>query len=122
MGVFKKEKVGVDQQAISTLISEGSVIEGNLKAQAYARIDGHITGDVAVEEGLILGEKGIVDGNVKTKDMVVYGTVNGKIDVHSIEVKATGKITGDIRTGTLLVEPGGVYNGHMIMTTTADRQ
>jgi len=116
MGVFsKKNKIALDLQAISTLISEGAVLEGNLNAPAYTRVDGQVNGDVIINEGLILGETGIINGKVSTKEMVVYGTVNGNLDVHSLEIKATGKINGDIKTHTLAVESGAVYNGNLLM-------
>jgi cytoskeletal protein CcmA (bactofilin family) len=121
MGVFSKKKVALDLQAISTLISEGSTVDGDLRAPAFTRIDGQVTGNVNVDEGLILGEKGIVKGNVTTKQVIIYGTVNGNITVESLEIKATGKITGDIETGTLQVEAGGVYNGKLAMTTTESK-
>jgi cytoskeletal protein CcmA (bactofilin family) len=105
MALFsKKEKVALDLQSISTLISEGCIFDGNLKAPAYTRIDGQVTGDVTVDEGLILGEKGSVLGNVITKEMVVYGVVNGNIQTNSLEIKATGKVTGEITTQALTVE------------------
>jgi cytoskeletal protein CcmA (bactofilin family) len=123
MGVFtKKDKVALDLQAISSLISEGCVITGSVTAPAVARIDGHINGDVQVNEGLILGEKGLIKGNVTTKELIVYGTVNGNINVQSLEIKGTGKITGDIETGTLLVEAGGMYNGRLAMSAAATKQ
>ena len=56
----RKNKVELDQQVISTLISEGCVFDGNMKAPAYVRIEGTINGDVTIDEGLILGEKGTV--------------------------------------------------------------
>jgi len=112
----KKDKVALDLQSISTLISEGSILDGNIKAPAYARIDGQITGDIMVDEGLIVGEKGSILGNVITKEMVVYGTVTGNLQVNSLEIKATGKITGEIRTQTLQVENGAVYDGSLSMT------
>jgi cytoskeletal protein CcmA (bactofilin family) len=115
MALFKKDKVALDMQSISTLISEGSIFDGNLKAPAFARIDGQITGDVTVDEGLILGEKGLIHGNVVTKEMVIYGTVNGNLQVSSLEIKATGKVTGEIKTQTLTVETGAVYNGKLSM-------
>lgn len=116
MAIFgKKDKVSLDLQSISTLISEGCVIDGGIKAPAFARIDGQITGDVAVDEGLILGEKGTITGNVITKEIVVYGTITGDIQTSSLEIRATGKITGTITTQTLLVETGGVYNGLLSM-------
>jgi cytoskeletal protein CcmA (bactofilin family) len=117
MALFsKKEKVALDLQSISTLISEGCIFDGNLKAPSYVRIDGQITGDVIVDEGLILGENGSVLGNIITKEMVVYGDVNGNIQTNSLEIKATGKVTGEIRTQTLTVENGAVYNGSLSMT------
>jgi cytoskeletal protein CcmA (bactofilin family) len=112
----KKEKVALDLQSISTLISEGCIFDGNLKAPAYTRIDGQVTGDVTVDEGLILGEKGSVLGNVITKEMVVYGVVNGNIQTNSLEIKATGKVTGEITTQALTVENGAVYNGSLSMS------
>lgn len=117
MALFsKKEKVALDLQSISTLISEGCVFDGNLKAPAYTRIDGRITGDVTVDEGLILGATGSVLGNVITKEMVVYGVVNGNIQANSLEIKSSGKVTGEITTQTLVVENGAVYNGSLSMT------
>src|ERR1700760_1328296 len=112
----KKDNVSLDLQSISTLISEGCIFDGNLKAPAFARIDGQITGDVMVDEGLILGETGSVLGNIVTKEMVIYGTVTGDIQTNSLEIKATGKVTGEIRTQTLQVENGAVYNGSLSMT------
>ncbi|MDB5005628.1 MAG: Polymer-forming cytoskeletal [Mucilaginibacter sp.] len=69
-----------------------------------------------VDEGIILGEKGSIQGNVITKEMVVYGTVNGNLQVNSLEIKASGKVTGEIRTQILQVENGAVYNGSLSMT------
>jgi cytoskeletal protein CcmA (bactofilin family) len=119
MALFgKKDKVAIDLQTISTLISEGCVVDGNIKAPAYVRIDGQVNGDVFIEEGLIIGEKGVVVGNILTKELVVYGTLNGNLQVGSLEIKATGKINGEIQTLTLSVENGAVYNGNLSMTTS----
>jgi cytoskeletal protein CcmA (bactofilin family) len=112
----KKNKVELDQQVISTLISEGCVFDGNLKAPAYMRIDGQINGDVTIDEGLILGDKGSVTGNIVTKEIIVYGTVKGNISTHSLEIRSTGRITGDIKTQVLQVETGGIHNGKLAMS------
>ena len=116
MALFKKDKVALDMQSISTLVSEGCIIDGDLKAPAFARIDGQITGDVMIDEGLILGEKGSIQGNVVTKEMIVYGTVSGNLQVTSLHIKASGKVMGEIRTQTLEVENGAVYDGTLSMT------
>jgi cytoskeletal protein CcmA (bactofilin family) len=119
MAMFsKRNKVELDQQVISTLISDGCVLDGNLKAPAFVRIEGQITGDVIIDEGLILGESGLVTGNVITKEMIVYGAVHGNINTHSLEIRSTGRITGDIKTQVLQVEPGGSHNGKLSMSAS----
>ena len=116
MAMFSKKKIKLDQQVISTLISEGCVLDGNLKALAYVRVEGEINGDVTIDEGLILGEKGSIAGNITTREMIVYGTVLGNINTQSLEVRSTGRITGDIKTEVLQVEPGGSHNGKLSMS------
>jgi len=119
MSLFKQKSKGMnDQQLIATLISEGCIIEGNIKAPNFVRIDGHIKGDINVEEGMILGENGIVNGNVYTKEMIVYGTINGNLRVESLKIQSSGKINGEIQTQTLQVEMGAVYNGKISTNTT----
>jgi cytoskeletal protein CcmA (bactofilin family) len=115
----KKNKVELDQQVISTFLSDGCVFDGNMKAPAFVRIEGQINGDVTIDEGLILGEKGLINGNVVTKEMIVYGTINGNINTHSLEIRSTGRITGDIKTQVLQVETGGSHNGKLSMSAGA---
>jgi len=114
MALFKG-KVELDQQTISSIISEGCVVEGSLQAPAFARIDGQINGNVTIEQGLILGEKGNIQGNVHTKQMVVYGNIDGDIVTDVLEIRSTGKITGKITTGRIQVDAGAVYNGSLSM-------
>lgn len=111
----KKAQPAIYRQPITTLISEGSIVNGSLTAQAFARIDGHIKGDVEISEGIILGTHGCIDGNVRTKEMIIHGNVKGNISVNAIEIGATGVVTGDINTTSLSVETGGVYNGRLVM-------
>ena len=79
------------------------------------RIDGHIKGDLFIGEGLIVGEDGLIDGNVTTREIVVYGTVNGKVKAESIDIKSSGKILGEIQTKTFQVERGAIYTGMVSM-------
>lgn len=102
-----------------TLISKGCVVTGKIESDVFVRIDGHIKGDLFIGEGLIVGEDGIIDGNVNTREIVVYGTVNGKVKAESIDIKSSGKILGEIQTKTLQVERGAVYTGMVSMAKEA---
>src|ERR1051326_4882730 len=99
--MFKKNKeqtVEINEQEISAIIGEGYVFTGEMHGTSVIRIEGKIIGNVNVEGGVILGEKGIVEGNINTRSAIVYGTVNGDVKTSHLEIKKTGNVTGDIST------------------------
>ncbi|MDQ8005247.1 MAG: polymer-forming cytoskeletal protein [Pedobacter sp.] len=117
--MFKKNKdaksLDLNQQEISTLIGHGYEINGEISGKSVIRIDGKVTGNVTTEGGFILGDKGIVIGNIKTKSAIIYGTVTGNVQAVQLEIKKTGVVNGDIKTETLEIELGAQYNGKLEM-------
>ncbi len=98
-----------------TLISKGCVVHGRIESDVFVRIDGHIKGDLIIGEGLIIGENGIIEGNIKAREIVVYGTVNGSVKADSIDIKSSGNILGELHTNSLQVETGATYIGNVTM-------
>lgn len=115
--MFKKNKLhkDINQQEISALIGDGFTLTGDLTGNSVIRIDGQINGNVKVTNGLILGEKGVIIGDIETGSAVIYGRVNGHVQAQQLEIKKTGKVNGDIKTGTLEIEMGAQYNGKLEM-------
>ena len=75
----------------------------------------YIKGDVFIGEGLIVGENGLIEGNVHTREIVIFGTINGTVKADSIDIKSSGKILGELHTNSLQVEKGAIYVGSVIM-------
>lgn len=117
--MFKKNKdakaLDLNQQEISTLIGHGYEINGEISGKSVIRIDGKVTGNVTTEGGFILGDKGVVVGNIKTKSAIIYGKVTGNVEALQLEIKKTGVVNGDIKTETLEIELGAQYNGKLEM-------
>ena len=118
--MFKKnnkdqQPVEINQNEISTIIGEGYVFTGELKGSSVIRIEGKIIGNVNVEGGVVLGEKGNVEGNITTKSAIIYGTVHGNVKTTQLEIKKSGRVTGDITTDTVEIELGAQYNGKLNM-------
>ncbi|RBQ04572.1 bactofilin family protein [Pedobacter miscanthi] len=115
--MFKKNNQikDLNQQEISTLIGLGFTITGELKGKAVIRIDGTVIGNVNVEGGIVLGEKGMIKGDIQTDSAIIYGTVNGNVKAQNLEIKKTGKVNGDIKTEAIEIEMGAQYNGKLEM-------
>jgi len=111
----EQKPLEIKGEQITTVIGEGYVFTGDLHGSTIIRIEGKITGNVTVEGGVVLGEKGIIEGDIKTKSAIIYGTVNGNVKATQLEIKNTGNIHGDISTDILEVEMGAVYNGKLNM-------
>jgi cytoskeletal protein CcmA (bactofilin family) len=118
--MFKKntkdqQPLEINQNEISTIIGEGYVFTGELKGSSVIRIEGRIIGNVNVDSGVVLGEKGIIEGDIITKSAIIYGTVNGNVKTSQLEIKKSGHVTGDITTDTVEIELGAQYNGKLNM-------
>lgn len=103
------------QDKILTLISDGCKFEGNLSSPSTTKIDGHVVGNLRGESGIIIGEKGIVEGNVNAVDVTIHGTVKGNIKAHKLEIKRTGSLDGDITVEELVTDAGSRFNGNSKM-------
>jgi cytoskeletal protein CcmA (bactofilin family) len=113
--MFKKKESFSADTKILNLINEGCKVEGILISDSSIRVDGTVQGNLEVEEGAIIGDKGLVTGDIKTKSLIVYGMVHGNIDSYCLEIKSTGCVNGEIKTSKLHIEFGGVYNGSLTM-------
>ncbi|MGN6249268.1 MAG: bactofilin family protein [Ginsengibacter sp.] len=120
--MFKKSKdlqpVEIDQQEISTIIGEGYTFTGEIRGASVIRIEGTVLGNINVEGGVILGEKGKIQGDIETRSAIIYGTITGNVKTVQLEIKKTGVVNGDITTDTLEIELGAQYNGKLDMRRT----
>ena len=107
----------VTNEAITTIIGEDLVVEGNLTSLASIRVDGKVNGNVDVQKLVIVGEKAQVSGDISTKKIIVFGKITGNIKAAEVQIKKTGLVNGDIIVLAIEIEMGGKYNGNLIMNS-----
>jgi len=119
--MFNKEKS--PERAISasaTLISPGTILNGDLKSGSDLRIDGTIKGNVKCDAKIIIGPTGFVEGNIEGANADIYGKVSGNVGVKELlQLKDQGNIEGNIIAVKLLVDPTAVFNGKCQMGAQA---
>ncbi len=109
-------------EAITTIIGEDLVVEGNLTSVASIRVDGKVTGNIDVQKLIIIGEKAQVTGNISTKKVIVFGKLTGNVNAAEVQIKKTGFVNGDINVQAIEIEMGGKYNGNLIMNSTKQEE
>ena len=94
------------------LIGAGTVIDGDVRSNGDIRIDGTVHGSVNSKAKVVIGNTGVIEGDVIGQNADVSGTVKGKTTVADLLfLKSTAKIIGDLVTGKLVVEVGATFTG-----------
>ena len=97
---------------MNTLIGKGSVLEGKIKIEGVARIDGKIKGEIEVTDSLVIGTTAEIEADITAKSAVIGGKVTGKIFApEKVELQSKSMIIGEITTKNLIIEDGAVFQG-----------
>ncbi len=92
-------------------LGNGTKLVGDITAQNDIRIDGELEGNLNCSGKVILGPKGIIKGHVDCQSAVIEGTISGSLKVKDLlQVKEAARISGEITTEKLMVQPGAVFN------------
>jgi len=109
---FKK----VAEQALNapnTVIGEGISLEAvRMTGAESVRIDGTYKGNLELDGSLVLGDSGVIHGNVEASYFLVAGEITGNIKCHTqLHFASTAKVTGDVEAQSLIVDEGSQVTG-----------
>ncbi len=98
---------------VPSIISFGTKIKGNILSGDIIHIDGSLEGNIVCEE-LIIGSRGHVYGQVKAKNLSIYGLLQGSAEAENVVLAKSSRIIGDIMHHSIAIEPGAFIDGHCI--------
>ena len=123
--MFKKKK---NNFQIDTLIDSGMKINGLTEVSGGLRLDGKIYGDLNFKEekpgAIVIGQNGLIEGNIAVPTAVIAGKVLGNIITSEyLEIESTGIVEGDISYNLIEIHAGAIVKGIMIKLgkTQADK-
>jgi cytoskeletal protein CcmA (bactofilin family) len=111
MGVFGKSNKEPKQQSGATIIANGTFIKGGIDTKGSVHIDGKFEGGIMSNETITVGQNGEVYADVRSKNLIVSGFLDGVINAENVHILSTGKIIGKMSYKNLTIEPGGVFDG-----------
>lgn len=101
------------------VINSGTEVIGDIISNGDVRIDGILRGTVNTKAKLVIGQSGMIEGDIKAQNSDISGQVKGNITVDELLVlKSSGKVVGDITTKKIVVETGGEFNGKCQMQSS----
>ena len=108
------------QPTLNGFLDQGCTITGDVAFADLLRVHGHVVGRVTGEHELLVGEGGLVEGEIQVGRLAVAGTVKGTVRVKErLVVHGSGKVLAEVFAPTLVVDEGGVMEGVVHMTAPA---
>lgn len=98
------------QEPGRTFIDADTSIEGKINGKD-ATIAGSFKGEIQLAGGLVLTPSAKIDATVRSELAEIGGAFSGKISSRKVVVLETGRVTGTIDAGQLVVREGAVLNG-----------
>ncbi len=100
----------------TTMIGKGLTFKGEVTGKGSVRIEGQFFGTLDIGNEAIIGEGGIVEGNIRSKVVSVLGVLKGNVIAQEkIHIDTSGSMIGDIVAPRVIVAEGAVYKGRIDM-------
>ncbi len=92
-------------------------VKGNVQCHSGTFTGGFITGNVSSKEGIHIGDKTEVFGDIQSNSADILGKVKGNCVLHSeIIIRESGAILGNIDAKNITIEKGATVQGTVNIT------
>jgi cytoskeletal protein CcmA (bactofilin family) len=109
-----------DGADVESLIGEHTSFEGTLRTEGPVRLMGAIQGEIESKSTIIVEEKARVTARLSAQQVTIAGQVDGQIFCDGrVEIRPTGRVTGEINAGALIVQEGAYFDGSSKMASSS---
>jgi len=101
---------------VSVYLGADTTLDGVLSFAGQARVDGQFSGRIQGSGTLLIGPQAQVEADIEAAAVIISGQVHGDISASErIELKAPGKLTGNICAPLVVMDEGVQFEGHCSM-------
>jgi len=110
-------------ERITSVLGNGVIWKGNLSGSGGVRIEGAFEGEINLQGLLVVGETGRVTcPSLCANTVIVAGAVKGDIIAERLEIRATGRVWGNVITAAFATEEGAFLRGQVRMEEQVNLQ
>jgi cytoskeletal protein CcmA (bactofilin family) len=87
-------------------------IKGEIHSREELLVDGEVEGVMESESLLTVGPNGKVRANIKAREVVIFGSVHGNVEVSGkVAIRGQGSLIGNIKSAGIGIDDGAYFKG-----------
>jgi cytoskeletal protein CcmA (bactofilin family) len=100
--------IGISSPVAKAFLGRSVSLKGQILSRENLAIEGEVEGTIEmVEHRLTIGAEGNVRANVKAREIELFGSMQGNIEVvEKVFIRKGAKFVGDIHCGGIVIEDG----------------
>ncbi|MBT3175063.1 MAG: polymer-forming cytoskeletal protein [Lentimicrobiaceae bacterium] len=120
---MKKVRNGNGDNQELNIIANGTSITGDITSGGDFRIEGSVKGKIETKGRIVVGESGVVVGELACTNADIMGNVKGVLKVTNLTIlKSTAVFEGDVDTKKISIETGAKFIGNCTMISQQSKQ
>jgi len=100
----------------STVIGSSITVDGEITGAESLVVQGAVKGRIAIAENLFVENSATVEADIEAASVEVGGEVTGNVTATTrVEIKAEGRMVGDVRSPRIHIADGALFKGSIDM-------
>ena len=100
----------------NTVIGNSIVIDGEITGEEAVVVQGTVKGKITVSQSVYVENAATVEADVEADTVEIGGVLTGNVSAAGrVEIKADGKMIGDIKAPRILIADGALFKGNIDM-------
>ncbi|CAA9361175.1 MAG: hypothetical protein AVDCRST_MAG93-7664 [uncultured Chloroflexia bacterium] len=99
-----------------SVIAAGDVFAGKLTTTNGVRVQGTVRGTIESKSNIQVDENASVEADITAENVTIAGSYKGSLNCSGrLEITASGRASGELETGRILLHEGGFFEGTLHM-------
>jgi len=106
----------------AVVVQAGCSLDGRLVTERLVQVEGDFRGSIESSARVVVAEGGSVVGDIRARSVTIHGAVVGDVSAsREVQLRASGRVQGDVVTSSFELERGAYFNGNTRMLRPQDR-
>jgi cytoskeletal protein CcmA (bactofilin family) len=100
----------------NTVIGSNITIDGEIRGEEALVVLGTVKGKIALSQSVTIEPGATVEADIESETVSVGGRLTGNVSARErVEVRADGKMIGDIKAPRIMIADGASFKGNVDM-------